>query len=235
MIRLSVVVPIYNDEGHIFELYQSITDAVKGKVDGYEIVLVNDGSRDRSGQLLDELSDLDQAVRVVHFEKNCGHTAALWAGIRQSEGELIALLDGDLRTDPRDIFKLMAFIDTIDFVNGKWVHRKDTVVKKITLQLGNKVRNWLTGDNINDTGCPMKLFTREVAESLYLFDGMHRFLPTLAKMNGFSVIEVSVAHRASKQGGFQYGVLHRTFAGFMDAIIIRWLKKRVIRYRIKEV
>ncbi|WP_019912627.1 glycosyltransferase family 2 protein [Paenibacillus sp. HW567] len=233
MTRLSVVAPVYNEEGNIYELYLSITDALKGKMESYEIVLVNDGSRDRSAVLLNEIAQIDQAVKVIHFEKNYGQTAAIWAGIKNSTGELIALMDAGLQTDPKDIFRLLPFIERIDFVNGKRTNRQENMLKKIFSRTGNGIRNWITRDSIYDTGCPMKLFTREVADSFYLYNGMHRFLPTMAKMNGFSVVEVSVTHQERKHGVSKYGVWNRAYAGFMDAIVIGWLKKRVILYRIK--
>lgn len=234
MIKLSVIAPMYNDEENIRELHRSITDAIRDRVESYEIILVNDGSKDRSASILNDIASSDQFVKVIHFEKNCGLTAAIWAGIRKSEGELIALIDADLQTDPRDIFRLMPFIEKVDFVNGKRADRKDAWFKKVSSRIGNSIQNWMTGDTIYDTGCPLKLMKREVAESFYLYNGMHHFLPTLAKMNGFSVIEVSVTHRDSnKHGGSKYGVYNHAFVSFRDAIVLGWLKKRVIRYRIK--
>jgi len=205
LIKLSVIAPVYNEEDNIIALYHSITEAVEKKVESYEIILVNDGSRDRSAKILNELAGSDQAVKVVHFEKNCGQTAAIWAGMKKSVGELIAIIDADLQTDPRDIFKLMPYIKKFDFVNGKRIDRKDTLLKKVSSKVGNAVRNWLTGDKIYDTGCPMKLMKREVADSYYLYNGM------LSK----------------------YGVLNRAFVGLMDAIVIGWLRKRVIHYQVK--
>lgn len=233
MIKLSIVAPIYNEEENIQALHQAITEAVRGKVDSYEIVLVNDGSQDRSERLLNELAAADPAVQAIHFQQNRGQTAAIYAGLKQSRGELVALIDADLQTDPRDIFTLMPFIDKVDFVNGKRVDRRDTLVKKVSSRVGNGIRNWLTGDEIYDTGCPMKLMKREVADSYYLYEGMHRFLPTMAKMNGFKVMEVAVSHRERQFGVSKYGVLNRAFVGLMDAIVIGWLRKRVIRYDIK--
>ena len=233
MTRLSVVAPIYNEEGNIYDLYLNITDALKGKVESYEIILVNDGSRDQSAAFLNGIAESDPSVKVIHFDKNYGQTAAIWAGMKNSVGELIALIDADLQTDPKDILKLMPFIEKVDFVNGMRLDRKDTMLKKISSRIGNGIRNWITGDSIYDTGCPMKLFKREVAESFYLYNGMHRFLPTIAKMNGFTVVEVSVSHQERKHGVSKYGVWNRAYVGFMDAIVIGWLKKRVILYRIK--
>ncbi|MBO7745046.1 glycosyltransferase family 2 protein [Paenibacillus sp. MWE-103] len=233
MVKLSIVAPIYNEEENILLLHEAITNAVRHKIESYEIVLVNDGSKDRSASILNELAERDPAVKVIHFVKNCGQTAAIYAGMKGASGELIALIDADLQTDPRDIFKLMPYIPKMDFVNGKRVRRKDTLVKKVSSRIGNGVRNWLTGDTIYDTGCPMKLMKREVAESYYLYEGMHRFLPTLAKINGFQVIEIAVSHQERQHGVSKYGVLNRAFVGLMDAIVIGWLRKRVIRYQIR--
>ncbi|OMD83763.1 MULTISPECIES: glycosyltransferase family 2 protein [Paenibacillus] len=234
MIYLSVVVPVYNEEENIYDLYLSITDALKGKIENYEIVLVNDGSKDRSSILLNEIARMDSNIRVIHFQKNHGQTAAIYAGIKSSRGELITLMDADLQTDPRDIFRLMPFIDKIDFVNGRRIDLKDARLKKISSRIGNRIRNWITGEAIYDPACPLKLFTREVADSFHLYNGMHRFLPTLAKMNGFSVIEVTVTHQKRKHGVSKYGILKGSYTVFMDAIVIGWLKKRGIIYQVKE-
>ncbi|WP_342421596.1 glycosyltransferase family 2 protein [Paenibacillus sp. FSL E2-0178] len=232
MIRLSVVVPVYNEEDNINDLYWSITEALSGRIESYEIVLVNDGSKDRSSLLLNEIARLDPAVKVIHFKRNYGQTAAISAGIKSSTGGLIALMDADLETDPRDIFRLMPFIERINFVNGRRLERKDTGLKRISSRLGNGIRNWITGEAVYDTGCPMKLFTREVGDSFHLYNGMHRFLPTLAKMNGFSVVEVTVTHQIRKHGVSKYGIWKSGCTGVMDAMVIGWLKKRGILYQI---
>lgn len=233
MIKLSVVAPIYNEEENINNLYQTITNAVKGKINDYEIILVDDGSKDNSAKLLDQLVKADPHVKAIYFKDNCGQTAAIWAGMKEASGEYISLIDADLQTDPRDIFTLMPYMEDYDFANGMRVRRQDTYIKKISSRIGNGVRNKLTNDTIYDTGCPMKLMKREVAQSYYLHEGMHRFLPTLAKMNGFKVIEVAVNHKEREFGISKYGVFDRAFVGLMDAIVIGWLKKRVIKYKIK--
>ncbi|MDH6481135.1 dolichol-phosphate mannosyltransferase [Paenibacillus sp. PastM-3] len=234
MVCLSVVVPVYNEERNIQELYLNVTEALREKVESYELVLVNDGSKDRSSLLLNELALLDPAVKVVHFKRNYGQTAAISAGIKHSQGELIALLDAGLQTDPRDIFRLMPFIGKIDFVNGRRTGRTGPRLKRIASRLENGICNWITGEAIADTGCPLKLFTREVADSLHLYNGMHRFLPALARMNGFSVVEVTVTHQKRKHGISLYIVLRKCFTGLMDAMLIGWLKKRGIMNHIKE-
>ncbi|MBB3108772.1 glycosyltransferase involved in cell wall biosynthesis [Paenibacillus phyllosphaerae] len=233
MIELTVVAPVYNERDNIDRLHAAVTEAVQAQVDDYELVLVDDGSSDGSGPLLDELAAKDPHVTVIHFERNCGQTSAIYAGIKRASGQFIALIDADLQTDPRDIFTLMPYMKAYDFANGTRTKRQDSLVKKVSSRIGNGVRNWITGDAITDTGCPMKLFKKEVAVSYYLYEGFHRFLPTLARMNGFSVVEVPVDHREREFGTSKYGVLNRAFVGLMDAIVIGWLRKRVIRYTIR--
>ncbi|QAY65875.1 glycosyltransferase family 2 protein [Paenibacillus protaetiae] len=234
MVELSVVVPIYNEKENLYHLHEAITAALKGHIESYEIVLVNDGSTDGSANIINELAAKDPAVKGIHFERNCGQTAAIYCGIKRAEGKYIASIDGDLQTDPGDILILMKYMENYDFANGMRVKRRDTLVKKISSKVGNGVRNWITGDNIQDTGCPMKVFKREVAETFFLFEGFHRFLPTIARMNGFKVTEVPVRHRERMYGKSKYGVLNRAFVGLMDAIVIGWLRKRMIRYQVRE-
>lgn len=232
-LELSVVVPIYNEKDDLQRLYDAITAALKDRIEAYEVVLVNDGSTDGSGPELDRLAEADPRIKIVHFERNCGQTAAIFAGLKKAEGRYVALMDGDLQTYPEDIVVLMRYMDRYDFANGTRVHRQDTWLKRISSKIGNGIRNRITGDKIQDTGCPMKLFKREVAKSLYLYEGFHRFLPTLARMNGFSVVEVPVRHRERMAGTSKYGVLNRAFVSLMDAIVIGWLRKRSIRYTIR--
>ncbi len=233
MVELSVVVPIFNETENIAGLYKSITEAVKDRAASYEIILVNDGSTDGSERSMDELALKDPCVEVIHFLKNCGQTGAIQAGLKKACGKYVGLIDADLQTDPNDFFTLMPYLAEFDFANGWRTKRKDTLLKKISSRIGNGVRNWITGDIVEDTGCPMKLFKREVAESLQLYEGFHRFLPTLARMNGYTVVEVPVHHRERQYGTSKYGVMNRVFVGLMDAIVIGWLRKRAIRYKVR--
>ncbi|WP_027091718.1 glycosyltransferase family 2 protein [Cohnella thermotolerans] len=233
MVELSVVVPVYNEEENVERLYRAVAEALRGRVASYELVMVDDGSTDGSAERMDRLAAADDRVKVCHFERNCGQTSAIYAGIKKASGRLIALIDADLQTDPDDIFTLMPYMEQYDFANGKRTRRRDTWVKRVSSRIANGVRNKMTGDSIADTGCPMKLFKREVAESYYLYEGFHRFLPTLARMNGFRVVEVPVRHREREHGASKYGIFNRLFVSLMDAFVIGWLRKRVIRYTIR--
>jgi glycosyltransferase involved in cell wall biosynthesis len=233
MVELSVIVPVFNEEENVNRLYEAILEAVRGKVEDYEIVMVNDGSTDGSALRMDALAAADGRVKVYHFERNCGQTSAIWAGLRKADGRYLAMIDADLQTDPADIFTLMPYMRDYDMANGMRTERRDTWLKRVSSRIANGFRNWITRDRIRDTGCPMKLLKKEVADSFYLYEGFHRFLPTLARMNGFRVIEVPVRHRPREYGSSKYGMFNRLFVSLMDAFVIGWLGRRVIRYRIR--
>lgn len=234
MIELSVVVPIYNEEENIRLLYETIINSMRGQLEHFEIILVNDGSTDGSFQILENIARQDTRVHIIHFEKNYGQTTAIFAGMKKAAGKYIALMDADLQTNPVDIFTLYPYLDEYDFINGRRKIRQDSFVKKISSKIGNSIRNFITNDSIQDTGCPMKLFKSELTNSLFLFEGMHRFLPTLAKMNGYSVIEIPVSHTKRKFGTSKYGILNRAFVGLLDTFVIGWIKKRQIKYVTKK-
>lgn len=230
MLELSVIAPIYNEEENIERLTERICEAVEKKFENYEIIYVNDGSSDNSKEILDKLASKNSRVKVYHFTKNNGQTAAISAGFEKCHGELVVTMDADLQTDPEDIYRLLPYIGEYDMVNGRRATREDGIVKKLSSIVGNGVRNKITGDNIQDTGCPLKLYKLEVVKKYKLFDGMHRFLPTLAKMNGYRVIEVPVRHFDREFGVSKYGVWNRLFKGLKDAFAVRWMMKRNLNY-----
>jgi len=195
---------------------------------------VDDGSRDRSLEVLKGLLPENPMVRVVVFEKNAGQTAAMDAGLRAARGEILVTLDADLQNDPHDIPLLLAEIGRFDVVVGYRAIRQDSLVKRITSKVGNGVRNWLTRERIRDTGCSLKAFRREAVARLKLYKGMHRFLPTLCKMEGFTVTEVKVNHRPRVHGKTKYGVFDRLRATVPDVLAVRWMQSRVLGYRVKE-
>lgn len=232
MERISVIAPVYNEKENISILIQRIEQALKKRFTSYEIILIDDGSTDGSREILDNEASKNGHVKVYHFTKNNGQTAALAAGFKICSGDLIVTMDADLQTDPEDIYVLLAYIDDYDMVNGKRETREDGLKRKFSSFIGNTMRNFITDDNIKDTGCPLKLFKKEVVKSYYLFEGMHRFLPTLAKINGFKVLEVPVRHYDRQYGQSKYGIFNRLFKGLKDAFAVRWMKKRKLNYQI---
>lgn len=233
---LSVVFPVYNEEENIPILLGEIARAVEGRGWTYEIVAVDDGSTDRSLEVLRASREQYPMLRVLAFEKNSGQTAALDAAWHAARGRLVVSLDADLQNDPADIPSMMARLEETrsDMVIGVRVNRQDTWSRKMQSKIGNGVRNWITGDRITDTGCSLKLVRREAIDRVRLFTGMHRFLPTLVRYAGYKVVEMPVNHRPRQYGLSKYGAMNRAFRGLADCFAVRWMGKRMLNYRVRE-
>ena len=233
---LSVVFPVFNEEENVPILLAEIARALDGRGWTYEVVAVDDGSSDRSLEVLRAQVGKHPGLRVLTFEKNSGQTAALDAGWRAAQGKLIVSLDADLQNDPADIPAMVQKLKDsgADMVIGVRVNRKDTFSRRLQSKIGNGVRNWITGDRITDTGCSLKLVKREAIEPVRLFTGMHRFLPTLVRYAGFKVIEMPVNHRPRQFGVSKYGAMNRAFRGLADCLAVRWMAKRSLRYTVRE-
>src|SRR5256886_12640663 len=208
---LSVVFPVFNEEENVPIHVDEIATALRGQPWSYEMIAVDDGSVDRSLQILHESKKKYPNLRVLTFEKNSGQTAALDAGWRAAKGTYVVSLDADLQNDPADIPAMMRTLEAsgADMVIGVRVNRRDTWARKVQSRIGNGVRNWITRDQITDTGCSLKLARRAAIEPVRLYTGMHRFLPTLVRMHGFKVVEMPVNHRARRFGVSKYGAMNR--------------------------
>ncbi len=233
--ELSVVVPVYNEIGCLDPLAERVRGALDSGGIDWELLLVDDGSTDGSGERMDELAAADERIRVLHFEANCGQTSGLDAGFRNARGHCIGLLDADLQTYPEDLPQLLHILrdEGLDSVVGIRADRQDTGWRKFSSKLANGVRNRLTREDIVDTGCPIKVFRAEAIRSVKLFTGMHRFLPTLLRMEGFSVRQVPVRHASRLTGSSKYGTLDRAFSGLRDALAVRWMQDRSMRWKLK--
>jgi len=199
----------------------------------FELVLVDDGSSDGSGELLDQLAAADSRLRVLHFVENCGQSAALAAGFAHARGQVIITLDADLQNDPEDIPALLPLLQEHDAVVGIRQRRRDTFWKRFSSRFANAVRNWLTREDIVDTGCPLKVFRAQAIKSIRMWHGAHRFLPTLLKLEGYQVAQVPVRHRPRQAGKSHYGTWDRALRGLRDALGVRWLQDRALRWRLR--
>ena len=229
-ISLSVTIPVYNEAENISPLTERLNTALAGWSKPVEIVFIDDGSTDRTLDLLKEAQARDPRIRIGHFRRNLGQTAAIAAGFRLARGEAVVTLDGDLQNDPAEIPRLAAMLKEWDVVCGVRVERRDGIVKRLSSRIANGFRNWATGDNIVDTGCTLKAFRRSCLERLELYNGMHRFLPTLLKMRGYRVTQVPVSHHPRLLGKTKYGTLGRLFKTLPDVWAVRWMKKNCIDF-----
>lgn len=235
--QLSFVIPCHNEEANLRPLVAVIREAVEPLKLTYEIVITDDRSTDNSWAVLKELAASDARVRAQRFARNSGQSAALWAGMKAARGGVIITLDADLQNDPRDVPKFLEALKHSDCVCGSRVAARsegDNFIRIASSRIANWVRNKVSGETISDAGCCYRAFKRECVGNLKFFKGMHRFLPTLFKIEGFTVSEIPIRHNPRNAGQTHYGVWNRLFASFYDLIAVRWMKKRMFRYEIAE-
>lgn len=226
MYRISVVVPVYNESGNVKELFREIKEVCVKENYTYEIIFVDDGSSDDTAKQCADLKPL----KLIRFRRNFGQTAAMDAGIKAAQYDYIVTMDGDRQNDPADIPNMLKYMteNDLDVVSGWRKNRKDTVMKKFTSRGANFLREIIVKDNIHDSGCSLKVYKRECFENLSLYGEMHRFIPALLKIKGFTVGEIVVNHRPRTAGVTKYN-WKRTFKGFVDMISVWFWNKFAVR------
>jgi glycosyltransferase involved in cell wall biosynthesis len=231
--QLSAVVPAYNEVESLPQLLTELRTALDATARAWELVLVDDGSTDGTGELLRAEASRDPRLVVVRFERNAGQSAALAAGLARSRGAVVVTLDADLQNDPGDIPTLLAVLAGADVVSGVRAKRHDSWVRLVSSRIANATRRAVLGDSVTDIGCSLKAYRREVLEGLPMFVGVHRFLPALCAFRGARVVEVAVHHRPRTRGVSKYGMGNRLWRGIHDLIGVSWLKVRLLRYRVR--
>jgi glycosyltransferase involved in cell wall biosynthesis len=236
VLDLSVVIPVYNEEPNLAPLWDELRGVLDGLGLAYEVVFVDDGSQDRSAKLIGEFRERDARVRLVQLKANAGETAATDAGFKAARGRLVVTMDADLQNDPHDIPGLLSHLDRWDVVTGWRVDRGagDSWMRRLSSRVANHVRNAVTDEVIQDSGCTFRAFRRDCVQHLELYRGFHRFIPTLLKMRGYRVVEVPVHHRPRRFGRPKYGVMNRAFVAFADLLVVRWMQHRLLRYEVAE-
>jgi glycosyltransferase involved in cell wall biosynthesis len=221
---LSIIIPVYNEEENVPLLYPAVTDALKDLTLSWEMVLVDDGSRDGSLAALEKLAAADPArVRVVALRRNFGQTAAIAAGIDHSIGNIVVLMDADLQNDPVDIPMMLQKLDEgYDVISGWRFKRQDTFTRRLPSQLANGLISRVTGVYLHDYGCTLKAYRREVLTGFRLYGEMHRFIPVYANSVGARMLEVRVNHHARRFGKAKYG-LERTIKVMLDLVTVKFL------------
>ena len=221
---LSIVVPILNEEESIPPLYTRLTEALEELGKPYEIIAVDDGSRDRSYARLRELADQDPRLRVVRFRRNFGQTAAFAAGFERARGDVVVTIDADLQNDPADIGKLLEKIDEgYDVVSGWRERRQDAFwSRRLPSIVANSLISRVTGVHLHDYGCSLKAYRREIVQDIHLYGELHRFIPAVASWQGVAVAELPVTHHARKFGRSKYGI-GRIWRVILDLLTVRFL------------
>jgi glycosyltransferase involved in cell wall biosynthesis len=232
--NLSLVIPVYNEEANLPLLWAEIREVLDPTGLRYEIVFVDDGSRDRSAELIRGFREQDARVRLVRLKANAGETAATDAGFKAARGRWVVTMDADLQNDPHDIPMLLSHLDRWDAVTGWRMRREDPWVRSASSWIANVVRNAISGDTVRDSGCTFRAFRRECLRGLTLYRGFHRFIPTLLRIEGYRVLEVPVNHRPRCFGESKYGIANRAFSAFRDLLAVRWMADRRLRYQVAE-
>lgn len=238
--ELSVVVPVHNEADNVEPLLNEITQALEGRYD-YEIIYVDDGSLDATLAGLKALQTRFPRLRVLHHRVVCGQSSALLTGVRAARSPLIATLDGDGQNDPADIPNLLQALEELQqdhplaMVAGYRKSRRDTAWRRFSSRVANTVRGSLLRDQTPDTGCGLKVFSRELFLRLPHFDHMHRFLPALVQRAGGKVISVEVRHRPRLTGVSKYGTWQRLWVGIVDLLGVMWLQRRACVPEVEEI
>lgn len=232
--EVSIVIPVYNEEENVPILASALDDVMEKTGHSYEGIFVDDGSTDGSRLILKKICSENPNFKTIRFKRNSGQTAAMDAGFKAARGKFVVSMDADLQNDPKDIPLLLEGLKSYDVVCGWRYKRNDPWIKRISANVANFVRNKLSDEDIKDIGCSLKAYKRECLDKIKLYNGLHRFLPTLFKMEGFTVTEVKVNHFPRKYGVSKYGIGNRMFRAFYDLLVVRWMKKRRLDYEIVE-
>ncbi|TVP79852.1 MAG: glycosyltransferase [Puniceicoccaceae bacterium] len=229
-LRFSIIIPVYNEAENIETVAREVKLALS-KIEGEcEALFVDDCSTDDSEQILKQLVERDSDFRMIRHRVNSGQSAAVASGFRMARGAWVGTIDGDGQNDPADLPSMLEKAEQlgVDCVTGVRRKRKDTRLKRLSSRLANRFRDWITGDRVSDSACGIRVVRAECTAELPVFNGLHRFMPTLLKAQGFSVEEVDVSHRARMQGVSKYGVHNRLWRGIRDCFGIRWYVNRAV-------
>lgn len=224
---ISVVVPVYNEVESINRLHTEVVDVCNREGYQFEIIIVDDGSKDGTDKVLKQLSPLT----YIRLRRNFGQTAAMDCGIKRAQGDLIITMDGDGQNDPADIPKLIQHLEEndLDIVSGWRRHRKDPLIKKMSSRLAHLLRTFILHDGLNDSGCSLKVYRADCFEGVNLYGEIHRFIPALLKVKGFKIGEIEVNHRPRSGGRTKYNNWQRGFKGFIDMISVWFWHKYAVR------
>lgn len=234
---ISVVIPCFNERENLRPLLEELGAVMDSIGSPWEIIVTDDCSTDGSWEELLSIASQSSSIRIQRLRRNCGETAASWAGMRAARGDVIVTIDSDLQNSPKEIPLLLAALPRYDLVCGTRSRSRsagDGLTRIFYSKITNRVRAAILGDRISDSGCTFRAFRRECLEGLQPFRGLHRFLPSVFKIQGYTVLEIPVSHRPRIHGKSKYGVCDRLFSSFADLMAVRWMKSRSIRIELQD-
>ncbi|MBI9041146.1 glycosyltransferase [Lutibacter sp.] len=230
--EFTIIVPVFNEEDNLKRVEQELSNYIKIATKKTKILFVNDGSKDKSQQLIEEICAGNSDFSFINFEKNCGLSAAIAAGFKHTDTELVGYIDSDLQTAPEDFNLLLAAIENYELVTGVRANRKDSFVKNMSSTIANGIRRAFTHDGMDDTGCPLKVIKTDFAKNIPMFKGLHRFLPAMILLQNGRIKQIPVQHFPRIAGVAKYGLWNRLLGPLVDCFAYVWMKKKYINYNI---
>ena len=232
--QFTIIVPIYNEKEGLYRLFEKLEDYLKIASRKTNVILVDDGSSDGSREIIKKYCENHDHFEYILFKNNSGKGAALKAGFEATKAPVLGYIDADLQTYPEDFELLLEHIDEYALVTGRRVTRQDSAVKRFSSRFGNSVRKMFTKDNMNDTGCPLKIIRTEYAKKIPLFAGLQRFLPAMILLQDLKIKEVPINHYPRIVGESKYCFNNRFIGPLLDCFAYVWMKKTYIKYEIQE-
>jgi len=233
MSEFTIIVPVYNEEDNLERVEKEMLAYTKIASKKTEILFVNDGSKDKSQELIEAICNRNEAFHFINFKENRGLSAAIKAGFDNIKTPLLGYIDSDLQTTPEDFNLLLAKIGEYDLVTGVRANRKDSFVKNMSSTIANGIRRAFTHDGMDDTGCPLKVIKTDFAKKIPMFKGLHRFLPAMILLQDGKILQVPVQHFPRIAGEAKFGVWNRLIGPLMDCFAYLWMKKKYINYEVK--
>lgn len=230
--QLTIVVPVYNEEDNLERVENKLSEYSKKALVSTCILFVNDGSKDKSQKLIQEICDRNENFSYISFEENKGLSAAIKAGFDYTKTKFVGYIDSDLQTAPEDFNLLLNHIDEYDLVTGVRANRKDSFVKNMSSKIANGIRRTFTHDGMDDTGCPLKIIKTEYAKRIPMFKGLHRFLPAMILLQNGKIIQIPVQHFPRIAGEAKFGVWNRLLGPLSDCFAYLWMKRKYINYKV---
>ncbi|MDA8650766.1 MAG: glycosyltransferase [Flavobacteriaceae bacterium] len=232
--EFTIIVPVYNEEENLLRVEKELASYAEHAAMTTKILLVNDGSKDKSLEMIKAICARQAHFQYISFANNCGLSAAIKAGFDATTTTWVGYIDSDLQTDPNDFNKLLAHTDKYDLITGVRADRKDDLIKNLSSKIANGIRRAFTHDGMDDTGCPLKVIRTDYAQRIPMFKGLHRFLPAMIMLQNGAVIQIPVKHFPRMAGTAKFGVWNRLLGPLMDCFAYLWMKKKYINYQIKE-